>query len=177
MTKASARSMTFTGWVSDLARTHAQRLAGIARREGLAAHDALDAVQEAFHTFLLLPQARSLVLEEEESHKLLSVLTRNVARNMRRRHHRSRPHAELGEAEVASDDRPAVDELMVMAEDHLLILGCVNKLADIQRRVVTLRMLEQVSGLDVARELELTPGHVSVLLHRAKEQLLECVSS
>jgi hypothetical protein len=31
------------------------------RKEGLGAEDALDAVQEAFQTFLLLPQARLLV--------------------------------------------------------------------------------------------------------------------
>jgi hypothetical protein len=43
------------------------------------------AVQEAFQTFLLLPQARSLVEEPRESASLLGVLVGNAARNMRRR--------------------------------------------------------------------------------------------
>jgi RNA polymerase sigma-70 factor, ECF subfamily len=44
-------------WVSDLARAHTRRLVAVARREGLGPEDALDAVQEAFYTFLVLPQA------------------------------------------------------------------------------------------------------------------------
>jgi RNA polymerase sigma-70 factor (ECF subfamily) len=61
MTDADAATPTFTGWVSDLARAHTAALARVARAEGLQPDEALDAVQEAFHTFLLLPQAgRSL---------------------------------------------------------------------------------------------------------------------
>lgn len=164
----------FTGWVSTLARKHTSGLAGVARREGLSADDALDAVQEAFHTFLVLPQARALSDEDDDARKLLSVLVRNAARNMRRRHFRARPHADIDEAGLA-DDLPSVDELLARAEDHVTLLGCVNRLGDVQRRVVTLRMLEQVSGEDTARELALTPGHVAVLLHRAKKDLLRCV--
>jgi RNA polymerase sigma-70 factor, ECF subfamily len=52
---------SFVRWVSELARVHSRGLAAAARKEGLGAEDALDAVQEAFQTFLLLPQARSLV--------------------------------------------------------------------------------------------------------------------
>lgn len=164
----------FTGWVSALARGHAHGLAAVARREGLSADDALDAVQEAFHTFLVLPQARSLSKEEEDARKLLSVLVRNAARNMRRRHFRARPHDDIDDAGVA-DELPTVDAILARAEDHVTLLGCVNRLGDVQRRVVTLRMLEELSGEATAKELELTPGHVAVLLHRAKRELLACV--
>ncbi|WP_239014304.1 sigma factor-like helix-turn-helix DNA-binding protein [Archangium violaceum] len=40
-----------------------------------------------------------------------------------------------------------------------------------QRHVVTMRMLEKMTGAEVARELSLTPGHAAVLLHRAKAEL------
>jgi RNA polymerase sigma-70 factor (ECF subfamily) len=43
-------------------------------------------------------------------------------------------------------------------------------------RVVTLRMLEEVSGSEVAVMLDLQPGHVAVLLHRAKHDLVRCMS-
>ncbi len=163
------------GWVTDLARTHARQLAAVAVREGLTGSDALDAVQEAFHTFLGLPQGRSLAGEREDAERLMTVLVRNAARNMRRRHHRSRPHDTWEHVDAASDD-PSSDALVAQAEEHIALLGCVNQLGELQRQVVTLRMLEQVSPAEVARELGLTPNHVGVMLHRAKQQLRECIA-
>jgi RNA polymerase sigma-70 factor (ECF subfamily) len=49
------------------------------------------------------------------------------------------------------------------------------KLADGHRHVVTLRVLEELSGDEVARELGLTPGHIAVLLHRARAALAACM--
>lgn len=95
----------FTGWVSVLARTHRRGLASVARSEGLGSEDALDAVQKAFRTLLLLPQARSLVEFPEDSAKVLAVLVRNAARNMRRRRHRVLPHEPLpGEPDLEADE-------------------------------------------------------------------------
>lgn len=41
--------------------------------------------------------------------------------------------------------------------------------------VVTLRMLEEQPGDDVARALGISAGHVAVLLHRAKRALRACM--
>ena len=46
------------------------------------------AVQEAFTTLLGLPQVRELSLDDEGAARLMAVLVRNAARNMRRRRHR-----------------------------------------------------------------------------------------
>jgi RNA polymerase sigma-70 factor (ECF subfamily) len=165
----------FIGWVSDLARVHTRALSGIARAEGLPADDALDAVQEAFYTFLNLPEATTLVGDEADSRRLLSAVVRNVARNMRRRAFRRLPHDELSERPEIADDVPGVDELLARAEDELRLMGCVSKLSDIQQRVVRLRMLEELSGDDVARELGLRADHVATLLYRAKKELFRCV--
>src|SRR5262245_15301780 len=73
---------SFIGWVSDLARVHTRALSAVATAEGLSADDALDAVQEAFHTFLNLPEATTLVGDELDARRLLSTIVRNVARNM-----------------------------------------------------------------------------------------------
>jgi RNA polymerase sigma-70 factor (ECF subfamily) len=137
---------SFVRWVSELARVHSRGLAAAARKEGLGADDALDAVQETFQTFLLLPQARSLVEEPRESASLLGVLV-------------------------------SVDEAIERAEEHVRLLGCVNRLAEMQRQVVRLRMLQELSGLETAEQLGLEPGRVAVLLHRAKKALLECLVS
>lgn len=176
-TSTGREDQAFTGWVSDLARVHAARLAGVARREGLTADDALDAVQEGFHTFLGLPQARALVSDEEGSRRLLSVLVKNAARNMRRRAFRSRPHESLDDHAELRDDLPPADELVARADDHVALLGCVSRLGEVKRNVVTLRMLEELSAEATAARLGLTPGHVAVLLHRAKRSLFDCVTS
>jgi RNA polymerase sigma factor (sigma-70 family) len=166
----------FIGWVSDLARAHSRALAGVARAEGLSADDALDAVQEAFTTFLDLPEAHSLVGREQDSRRLLSAVVRNAARNMRRRAFRRLPHDALADRPEIADDVPGVDELLARAEDELKLMGCVSKLSDLHQRVVRLRMLEELSGDDVARELGVRPDHVATMLYRAKKELLRCVT-
>lgn len=174
--RANARQVAgFTGWVAQLARLHTRELALVAAREGLAGDDALDAVQEAFATFLILPQARGLSEAPEEAMALLAVIVRNAGRNLRRRHHRARPHVDIPEA--LADDTPSVTELIERAEEHVAILGCVQQLGEIQRHVVTMRMLEEMSQSDVAHILGLAPGHVAVLLFRAKEELRRCLAS
>jgi RNA polymerase sigma-70 factor (ECF subfamily) len=161
--------------VSELAREHTRGLAALARREGLGPEDALDAVHEAFETFLLLPQARSLVEQTKDSASLLAVLVKNAARNMRRRHHRAVPHDALENAPDLASDEVSVEEAIERAEEHVKLLGCVSRLAEMQRHVVRLRMLQEVSGLDTAALLGLAPGRVAVLLHRAKKALLQCL--
>jgi DNA-directed RNA polymerase specialized sigma24 family protein len=43
--------------------------------------------------------------------------------------------------------------------------------------VVSLRMLDEVAGEDVAAMLELPSSHVAVLLHRAKQNRRRCMLS
>ena len=170
-------SAAFLGWVSRLVHRHRRELAGVARAEGLDAEEAFDAVQDAFQTFLTLPAAHPLVDAGEDSRRLLITLTRNVARNRRRLHAHARPH--LGDPELLAALPAAAagaDELVAAAEDRVRLHRCVQSLADVQRAVVTLRMLDDVAGEDVATALGISPGHVAVLLHRAKANLLTCMT-
>jgi RNA polymerase sigma-70 factor, ECF subfamily len=166
----------FLAWVTRLVREQRAALIAIARDEGLLAEDALDAVQEAFATFLVLPHARALANELEDSRKLLTVLVRNQARNRRRRHDRARPHA--SDAHVVDELVGGVDtsdDLVARAEAHVQALGCMERLGELQRRVVELRLVEDHAGERVADLLETSPGNVAVLLHRAKRALRECM--
>jgi RNA polymerase sigma-70 factor (ECF subfamily) len=168
----------FLEWATRLVHRHRGRLYRLARREGLRDEDALDCVQDAFHTFLVLPQARRLVESDEDSIKLLSALARNHARNRRRRHEIARPHdsAEEALARLSAEAQP-VDELIARAEDFALMVGCLDHLGKLQRAVVSLRMLDEVAGEDVARMLGLPPAHIAVLLHRAKQNVRSCMLS
>lgn len=172
---ASASGAGFFEWVTRLVHEHRARLVRVARREGLGAEDALDSAQEAFYSFLGLPQARALVEEPAESAKLLTVLARNVARNRRRRHDRSRPHLS---DELTLDGLPdsgrSVEETVAEAQEYALVVGCMATLTQIQHAVVTLRLLDDVPGEDVARMLGISAGNVAVLLSRAKQKLRSC---
>jgi len=174
---ADGESAAFLGWVGQLVHRHRGELAAVARAEGLTAEDAFDAVQDAFHTFLTLPAAHPLVDAGDESRRLLVTLTRNVARNRRRLHANARRHG--GDTDMLAGLPAAAagaDELIAAAQDQIRLRRCVQTLADVQRAVVTLRMLDDVPGEDVAHALGITPGHVAVLLHRAKVNLLGCMT-
>ena len=175
---AAGQASGLLEWVTRLVHAHRGRLYRLARREGLRDEDALDCVQDAFHTYLVLPQARQLVESDEDSIKLLSVLVRNHARNRRRKHEIARPH-ESGEEALAllTAETLPVDELIAQAEEFALMIGCLDHLGKLQRAVVSLRMLEEIPGEDVAAMLGLPPSHVAVLLHRAKQNVRSCMLS
>jgi RNA polymerase sigma-70 factor (ECF subfamily) len=178
---AETDSGAFLGWVGQLVHRHRRELAGVARGEGLTAEEALDAVQDAFQTFITLPAAHPLIGRAQsagdEARRLLITLTRNVARNQRRLHARAKPHAGDPALLAALPAATAgADDIIAAAEDQIRLHRCVQTLAEVQRAVVTLRMLDEVGGEDVAVALGITPGHVAVLLHRAKLNLLACMT-
>ena len=74
-------------------------------------------------------------------------------------------------------EEPPVDELIAQAQEFALVVGCLDHLGTLQRAVVSLRMLDEVPGEDVAAMLRLPPSHVAVLLHRAKQNLRSCMVS
>lgn len=157
----------------DLIRTERGALVRTALREGVLPEDAVECVQEACSTFLQLLQRGEAPAAPGEWAPFVVTITRNAARNRRRRHHVARPHDAIDEIEPAGGASP--EELIAEAEEHVRLRACVDSLCDTQRSVVMLRMLEERPGEDVARELGITRGHVDVLLHRAKASLRACM--
>jgi RNA polymerase sigma-70 factor, ECF subfamily len=163
--------------LSDLVRSERAALAALARAEGVTPEDAVDCVQEGLCTLLTHARRGALPEQQDQWGSVLAGMVRNAARNRRRRHFRSRPHEELDAHPLAGGEAPATDEILARAEDHLRLRACVAELCAIQRAVVTLRMLEEQPGEDVAQALGISPGHVAVLLHRAKRALRECMTT
>src|SRR5262245_58339249 len=162
--------------LSRLMRAERSALAALARGEGMTPEDAVDCVQEGFCTLLDLARRRALPEDPGEWGGMLAGVVRNVARNRRRRHFLARPHEELEEEAHAAQDAPSADDVIARAEEHIRLRACVAELCEVQRAVVTLRMLEEQPGEDVGRALGISAGHVAVLLHRAKQSLRACMT-
>jgi RNA polymerase sigma-70 factor (ECF subfamily) len=173
-----SREPEFARWVTRLVHDHRALLASVARGEGLLAEDAFDAVQEAFRAFLVRSDAAELVAQPDAARKLLVALTRNLARNRRRLHAGARPHvSDASVVDQLPDTAPSSEQILESIEQQEQLARCVGELAEAQRAVVNLRMLDEVPGEDVARMLGIAPGYVAVLLHRAKASLATCMAA
>lgn len=159
-----------------LLNSRRRALVAVARAEGVDGEEALECVQEALCTFLRLERLGTLPAGLDERVAATFTMVRNAARNARRRHHRSRAHEALDD-HPPPDGTPTAEELLAHAETTVRLRQCLASLCDAQRAVVTLRLLEERSGEDVAEVLGLSRGYVDVLVHRAKAALRMCMRS
>lgn len=161
--------------MGEIVRSERAELLGVARRQGATPEEALECVQDALCTYLL--QERQGVLPEAPADiGALYTMVKNEARNLRRRHHRLKPHRPIeGEDVHLLSTTASAEELLVCAEDTVRLRACVSSLCGVQRAVVTLRLLEERSGDDVADALGVSRNHVDVLVHRAKASLRMCM--
>lgn len=159
-------------WIGGIAKDHAGMLVGIARREGLVAQEALDVVQDALYG-LLANKTEWKAASREDLSRVLGTRVRNAARNLRRRHYRAKAHEEV---ELVSEV-PAPDVALEAVEMQEQLATCMSALSDVHRHVIVLRVLEELTGAEAAEKLGMTPGHVAVLLHRAREALAACMSA
>ena len=146
----------------------------MATREGLSAEEALECVQDALCTWL----ARRTLEPSQQADTLTATLkhmVRNAARNWRRRHRRLKPHSPIDATQEPAADTADAERLLDAAEESLRLQVCVAELREVERAVISLRLLEERSGEDVAQVLGLTRAHVDVLVHRAKATLRTCM--
>lgn len=170
---ANLATEDFLESLTAVVRTERALLVRVAAREGLGPQDALECVQDALCTFLRLHQDGELAAPEAEWGPLLGGITRNAARNWRRRHALARPHEPT--VESAASTGPMADEVLLCAETHVRLRACVAELCAVQRNVVLLRLLDEQPGDDVAAALGISRGYVDVLMHRAKAALRACM--
>jgi RNA polymerase sigma-70 factor (ECF subfamily) len=154
-----------------LVREERSALIAIARHEGLGAEDALECVQDALCTLLSRPLDHP---DFEAARASVRTITRNAARNARRRHHRERTHLPI-EDDLEPMNEANAESLLSHAEDVVRLRACVASLCGVQRSVVLLRLLEEQSGHDVADALGIRRGHLDVLVHRARAALGICM--
>jgi RNA polymerase sigma-70 factor (ECF subfamily) len=167
----------FLRWVSALVHTHRRRLLAYARRRGLDADEALDAVQDSFASLLALPEARGIAGRNDDAIKLLTVLLRHNLQNHRRKRARRRRAEALLAGDAAAFGAAATESseaLVARAEELARVRGCILRMARLQRRVVMLSLLDEHPHDEVAKVLGVSDGYVRVLLHRAREHVRTC---
>ena len=157
-----------------VSKTYSARLFAIARAQGLDPSDAEDAVQEAFARFIELG-ASEKVSTLDEARAFLAVVVMNFAKNARRRHHRKRPHVGLDSIAKLEDSAALADERLDSEQRLAKLRSCIAELEEVPRRIVSLRLIDERSGSEVAESVDLVPGYVAVLLHRAKKDLCRCI--
>ena len=160
--------------LAQIVRDERGALIASAVAQGLTAEEALECVQDALCTWLMR-SARQSTAAYPAALASLRHMVKNAARNFRRRHRRLKPHQVLdttGELAAGGGDAEA---LLADAETSLRLHTCVAELREVERAVITLRLLEERSGEDVAAALGLSRGYVDVLVHRAKLTLRACM--
>jgi RNA polymerase sigma-70 factor (ECF subfamily) len=164
----------FLAWVATLVHRHRVELLRFARRRGLEAEEALDAVQDAFVTFLDLEDVRGIARSGSDAIKLLTVLLRNQVANRRRK--RARQAEGLQRLGRAQGERAVESsaELIARAEEVARVRGCILRMARLQRAVIELSLIDDEPHEEIARRLGVTAGHARVLLHRAREHVRTC---
>jgi len=173
MSHNPSMSPGFTVWVAEMVHRHRGRLLSYARRRGLAPEDALDVVQDSFASFLTLPQAQSIARVGDDAIKLLTVIARHNILNLRRKRATRERGLDLNEL-PASADTESHEELLGRAEELTRVYGCLLRMNRLQRAAILLSTLDDRPGEDVSDILGVSPGHLRVLLHRARAHVRAC---
>ena len=160
--------------LSELVRTERRGLIAAAIAEGATGEEALECVQDALCTFLRVEREGNLPEGPREQTAAAFTMVRNAARNLRRKHHRLKAHDPIDD-DAMNAGSPSAEEMLAYAEESIRLRACLSSLCSVQRAVVTLRLLEERSGEDVAATLGLSRGYVDVLVHRAKGALRVCM--
>lgn len=158
--------------LTDVVVHERRALVGTATREGLTAEEALECVQDALCTWLARRERGN---PDPALGPVLKRMVKNAARNWRRRHRRLKPHVAIDEQASLEANAGDAEQLLAAAEESLRLQVCVAELREVERAVISLRLLEERSGEDVAQVLGLSRAHVDVLVHRAKATLRVCM--
>jgi RNA polymerase sigma-70 factor (ECF subfamily) len=172
MTEQQHAEPGFLLWVAELVHRHREPLLRFARSRQIDAESALDCVQEAFLSFMKLPQSRDIARDNDDAAKMLFVLLKHIisnhARTNKRREHLLAEHAD----ELYT---PKDSEKLIADAEHLgRIRGCILQMQSLQRAVIEMSLLDEASGQDIADALGISPGNVRVLLFRAREHIKQC---
>ena len=98
---------------------------------------------------------------------MLHTIVRNGARNERKKHARAKEHLVVDDTPLPAHD-PAPDEALAQTETVAQLEGCMARLDDVHRHVVTLRVLEGCPATKPRRRSASRPGTLRAPASRAQ---------
>lgn len=147
--------------------------AAIYRRFGRMVHGLLlarvpvDEVDDLVQDVFLTAYRRLADLRDPQA---LGAWLAAIARRRAADYHRAaRPVAELGDTDPAGSDGRRLD-------DALAVLAAIRRLPEAYRETLVLRLVEGMTGPEIAERTGLTHGSVRVNLHRGMQQLRELLA-
>jgi RNA polymerase sigma-70 factor (ECF subfamily) len=131
--------------------------------------DVDDLVQDVF--LRAMPRLRDL-RDARKFGPWICAIARNIASDFYRQ---TKPIAEVTES-LSEDEAESPAAGSVSDAEAAMILECVRQLPEAYRETMVLRLVEGMSGPEIASRTGLTPGSVRVNLHRGMQQLREKLS-
>jgi RNA polymerase sigma factor (sigma-70 family) len=92
----------------------------------------------------------------------------------RRRKAQRRTRGDVELAAVTPCSEESTEELLARVEELARVHGCILRMAELQRRVVVLSLVDGLSHEGVAASLGISDGYARVLLHRARAHVRSC---
>lgn len=133
------------------------------------AGDVDDLVQDVF--LRAMPRLRDL-RDARKFGPWICTIARNIASDFYRQ---TKPIAEVTET-LSEDQAESPAAGSVSDAEAAIILDCVRQLPEAYRETMILRLVEGMTGPEIASRTGLTPGSVRVNLHRGMQQLREKLS-
>jgi RNA polymerase sigma-70 factor (ECF subfamily) len=137
-------------------------------------------VVDAHHAEDLVQDVAQVVAEkfaEYDRERSFTSWALGIARNRLLKYYRSRARDRLVLSEMAlSKLGEALERVEQEAEDRRIALRtCLDRVAGRRRKVLELRYGENAKVTEIAEKLGMSPDGVSVMLHRIRTILYECV--
>jgi RNA polymerase sigma-70 factor (ECF subfamily) len=145
---------------AELYERHAQSIERFVGRHVFRASDVEDIVQ---HTFMQVHVARQQYRSGEPVRPWMYAIAMNLCRDFYRRRQR-KPEVALEMDRLGADE--PVAEASVSVEPPPGLMGALESLSDITRRIFREHFLEDRALVDIARDLGANPSTVRVRLHR-----------
>ncbi|PUZ30594.1 RNA polymerase sigma factor [Chitinophaga costaii] len=127
-----------------------------------------DIVQEVFYRML---KSRHTFMGTGEFRTWMYHLSRNVLKDVIRKHKKAGHHFEMTAFEERIDSGAAADEKLLKQQEAAMVQEALGRLSPEFREVLILSRYQDLRYSEIAAILDITQGAVKVRVHRAIEQL------
>lgn len=138
------------------------------------AYDAEDIVEDSLVKVIeMLHKIDEDTIDQQRCKNLMITIAKNTAVDfLRKMNHEAVPLETIEDTEfIPLETGP--EEMLIKVEDYKNLAECINKLGDIYKDVLYLRIFHQLSSKEVAKILNVSEANINTRLKRAKRMLYQ----